>query len=366
VHQDFADWLRVVSIEPQADELQKWWQAVEAFSKASSAGDLAELARLFYGLPLRDARFLGRFRAAFKATDDAFRMKDNDAEIRVLAGATLVNHFRDDQDEWGPAAALALVCANCQGLRAAPVGEIVTLAEEKLAGDSASLRGAMRETPIPALDLSEELRALKGAFSHNTVTNLTEPLMNVIQAVCEAVGRLNAWAVEAEKQQALRAEESQVLWWLFGGHSRDPVSAFSELKPPSACIVGARDLADLTSRIPGPFAAESFLASVIKLAHAKLDGKASIADAIGACPTDYLTRFLSGLDVASLGDLCPVHQAARTYLDSEGKKGWLTIFSNAVGFKASEKIVPLDLAVQTYRERLVFRVLRDLEEHNGG
>ncbi len=366
MHQDFADWHRVVSIVPQADELQKRWQAVEAFSKETTARDVTELVRLFYGLPPRDSQFLAKFRSAFKAADDAFRMKDNDAELRVLAGATLVNHFRYGQDGWSAAAALALVCTGCQGLRAAPIREIVRLAEDKLASESVGLRGAMRETPVPTMDLSAELKALRGAFAHNAVTNLTEPLMNVIQGVYDGVQRLNAWAAEAEKQQALRFEESQVLWWLFGGHSRDPAAAFSELTSPSACIIGAKDLADLTRRIPGPFAAESFLACVIALAHPKLNGNVSIADAISACPTDYIGRLLAGVDVTSLGDICPVHQGARTYLEANGKKPWLTIFATAEGFKASVKLAPTDLAVQTYRERLLFRLLRDLGEHNGG
>ncbi len=366
MHADFADWHRVVSIEPQADELQKRWEAIEAFSKASKPIDLPELTRLFYGLAHRDDGFLGRFRSAFKAKDETFRMKDNDAELRVLAGACLVDHFKYENNGWGAAAALALTSASCLGFRSAPVVEIVQLAEKTLSVQSAALRSNKFPGTPPQLDLSQDLQELKTAIAANTVPGLSDPLIGIAQKLAQAVCALNTWSVNVSRQQALRAEESDVLWWLHGGHSRDPISAFSDLKPPSACLVSAKDLADLTRQLPGPFAADAFLGSVLKAAQPALNGKVSIADGVGACSPEYLVRFLAGIEIAALGDLCPMHYAVRVYLDAERKKSWLSVFANTAGFKATEKTGALDLAVQVYRERLFFRAMRNLEAHDDG
>jgi hypothetical protein len=68
VHKDFSDWYRIASIDQRDVDLKARWDAVEAFAKDSSVDDLANGARLFYGLPLKDPEFLNRFRAPFNTT----------------------------------------------------------------------------------------------------------------------------------------------------------------------------------------------------------------------------------------------------------------------------------------------------------
>ena len=138
MNDDFPDWYRRVDIEPKAENLQKRWQAIEAFHQKATASDLAEATRLFFGLPPRDEQFLPKYRAEFKDTDDVFPLRDNDAELQALAGATLANHFSHN-DDWAILAALAVTCGACQGGRKAPVPEIVDLAESALRERSASL-----------------------------------------------------------------------------------------------------------------------------------------------------------------------------------------------------------------------------------
>src|SRR5262249_6592381 len=93
MHPDFADWYRRIEIDPKADELQKRWQAIEAFHQKATATDLADATRVFFGMAPGSQGFLAKYRTEFKATDDAFPMRDNDAELQVLAGATLAKNF---------------------------------------------------------------------------------------------------------------------------------------------------------------------------------------------------------------------------------------------------------------------------------
>ncbi len=350
MHQDFADWYRVVSIEPREEDLRKRWKTIESLGETTAPADLFELVRLFYNLPFRGEQFLTKFRDAFKANDDVFPMRGNDAELQVLAGASLAHHF-SYEEPWGSASALAVLSAGCQGLRDAPVPSIVALAEESLAECSASLRTVGADAESPRTNFDAELATLKAVFPQNTVASLAEPLTKILQALIGSVGLLS----RLEKQQLLRTEESNVLWWLFGERSRDLERPFSKLDPPGACLIGAKELADMTTSLAGPFAAEAFLDKVLRLAHPVLDAEVSIAEAVTACPLEWQRNLIEADGANSLASLCPIHLAVAKCVEAEGKKTWHGPFQTLSGLKATAKLPPLGLALQTYRERLLLR-----------
>src|SRR5262245_13088182 len=119
MHPDFADWYRTVHIEPKAEELQLRWQGVETFQQRAIATDVSNASRLFFGLTIKESDWLPQFREDFKAVDATFSVRDNNAELQVLAGAALACMFTDSDTE-STAAALALVCGSCNGNRSAP------------------------------------------------------------------------------------------------------------------------------------------------------------------------------------------------------------------------------------------------------
>ena len=49
MHKDFADWYRLVDLEPKGETLEKRWQAIEQFCESVNAAQALELIRLFYG-----------------------------------------------------------------------------------------------------------------------------------------------------------------------------------------------------------------------------------------------------------------------------------------------------------------------------
>jgi hypothetical protein len=81
MHKDFADWYRAAGIEPTADELSLRWKGVEKYEPERN--EIAVLAPFFYGLSQPSETFLGSLRAPFKEVDAAFKMTNNDNELRV-------------------------------------------------------------------------------------------------------------------------------------------------------------------------------------------------------------------------------------------------------------------------------------------
>lgn len=87
MHKMFADWYAEAGLPPTAQVLQKRWDAIEKFPIDHDT--IVALARFFYDRA--DSSSLDNFRKAFKDEDPAFLLNGSDHELRVLAGATLIN-----------------------------------------------------------------------------------------------------------------------------------------------------------------------------------------------------------------------------------------------------------------------------------
>jgi hypothetical protein len=225
------------------------------------------------------------------------------------------------------------------------------------------LRAAREKVAIQSLDVNEKFQNLKTVLgnSGSNLQTLQGPLLDVLQPLVKAVIGVTAWAKRAEVIEDLRQEESDILWWLFGERSRDLDVSFGELKVPAGCLIGAKEIADLTRVLPGSFGVEAYLYKMLRLAHPKLDTSVTLSDTVFACPQEWLKQLvtLQGLD--GVADLCPVHLAAQKSVEASGKKtAWHVPFQTASGLKAAMKLTPIDLALQAYRERLFISALNQI------
>jgi hypothetical protein len=360
-HPAFADWYRRVSIDPKAEDLPKRWQGVTAFVQKSTFANICDLARQFFGLPTKEAQFLAKFRDAFKAADAAFPLRDNGAELQVLAGATLAAHLQFTNGE-EISAALVMVCTSFSSHRKPPVPEIVSLAEKMLSDRAAKLRRKDDEQELPEVDLDDVIKNLKNVLSGNNLGVLQGPLIDVLQPLAKAVVDIVGWAEDVQRKQELRGEESDILWWLFSESSRDLRCRFEKLKSPSACFIAGKELADLTRELPGPYAAEAFLDKAINLAHPDISSEIVLSDAVAACPTPWQTQLVGDSNLDAILDLCPIHLAVRRCVEAGGKKAaWATTFATSAGFKSTVRIEPRQLALQMFRERLLIRCSEETE-----
>jgi len=137
MHKNFGEWYRLVSIERTDEILKKRWDGVEEWMSAIRGDDAAllETVRIFRGLPEKTSR--EAFLEAFRKHDAAFAQRNNEFELRVLAGAALVHcvltHDKGEGDDGLRAAALAGTALEASRLRAAD-GPLEELTGEVLAG----------------------------------------------------------------------------------------------------------------------------------------------------------------------------------------------------------------------------------------
>lgn len=360
MHQDFADWYRAVKIDPKGEVLRLRWAGVDAFYESTDERDLVHLTRLFFQLEPADRSFLDRFRAAFKAADETFPMKGNDAEMSVLAGAELVNHF---ESEFDSVSVLAVVSASGLSCREAPVAAIVELALAQLR--VLSLREQPDLGPSVAMSsMTDHLKELNSALESNQVSTSSTALAKIFAEIVAANRRLVNWADKIAKEQSRRKEESDILWWLTGGHTRLGVP-FTALKSPAACLIAPFDLAELVEDAPGPFAAEAFLHNVIAKAHPKLklDERISLSKVLAALTQSDVANLLGTASPDPLLlELCPVHLALSKFREVAGEKAWQVTFQTATKVHPDNaEYQPCELALQFFREKMLLQKLRKVK-----
>jgi len=208
MHSDFADWYRIASIELKDIDLGNRWATLDAFGKKAGVDVLLEAARLFFGMTQKDSSFTDKFRSVFKASDEKFPMIDNNPEVRILAGASLIAAL-EGKDERATIAALLLKCASFGNQRPAPVGDIVRLAREYLSQVSASLRHVEEErlpqTGKLKTELDKGVAAVRKIFQEGgTVQACAEPIATTLQSFSKALTNLAEWVDSQASQQEMR------------------------------------------------------------------------------------------------------------------------------------------------------------------
>lgn len=312
------------------------------------------LVDLYYGAVGLE---LGWFRDEFFKNDASFSLV-NERETRVLAAAIL-EALVEKEDPW---VLLGLVAGNVNGHRT-PVqsNRLIVLAQRELGRLSVDERKPkvantkIESTATPKL--TEEVLAI-GASDWPALLAMLNKIRNEAQNSAQATSAQTTSALNAlNLQVALLREESQMLWWLVGGHSRTLERNFAEFSPQQSALVGAVDLGDLTTTTHlGPVAASAMLERVIALAKRPK----------GAAPKD-LASAIDGTDRADLQRLnifpnkvpprlAPVTAAielARTL----GPGVWHGPFTEKTGLQPTITFEPTELATQLYHEHLLGQLL---------
>jgi hypothetical protein len=365
MHKYFADWYRAAALEPKAEDLEKRWQAIESFAKKIKVQNALDLVRLFYARPTHSADFIDKYSAAFQTADPTFQMRDNALELQLLSGAAIAHIIETTRTYVTDAVAFAMLCGFCQGLRQRVLnGEIVESAHAYLANKSVNVRAGSGsfEVKPPDIDLEVLLDTLTGAATGSSLATLKEPISppfeKLATAISDLTSSINKMAIKVAEEIKVRREESDILWWVFGEHSRDLSKRMAELPLPFATLVAGKELADLVRVIPGPLAAQAYLDKMLRFVDADLSNSTSIKDAVNTASREWREKLIEERKAGAVEGLCPIHLAVEKSLDFDKPAGWPTQFDKSTELKSKAAIAPLALATQIYHEKMLMSAVR--------
>lgn len=201
--------------------------------------------------------------------------------------------------------------------------------------------------------LADEIAAI-GQNDWPALLNALGKVRSEVQSTGKSISSQASSALsELHRQMKLQREETQMLWWLFGGYSRSLERSFSTFCPAQAALVGAVDLGELTSVSHlGPFAAGAMLERIIGMS----DRSGAQAPLTLASAVDGLTREdLDRLNVRpnTIPELLVPATTAIVLARTIGTGLWYARFQEVTRFDPMTTFEPTNLAQQLYREHLL-------------
>jgi hypothetical protein len=295
--------------------------------------------------------------AAFQDQDSAFPQR-NDLELQVLAGASLVACVQSVgvDDEGLHAAILASAAIEASSLRATEP-RLEEIMVEVLAGLQAITVEHRKRKPLAlnairgkADSAAEALKKVAAAADWDQLKAAVAP---VFQALLDSVRAADRELASAAHNLRCADEETDILWWVEGGCSRDtnkPWAAFKE----GAAIIAGTELADLTDVTLGPRNAVALLEHVVSESEG---GDLPLAAYINALPVEWARERAAKANESAF-DLTPLTLAVMHRAKSD-TASWQPYFDASSGMKSSTQVTIARVAHQAYVETILLRALGD-------
>lgn len=344
---DFADRYAEAHLQPTAEVVAARQTSAARIQKNADKDQLLDLVAAYYGMKPD----LTWFRDELRKEDTTFSLVTGERESVILAALILAAKI----EESDPTSILGVVAGSVQGKRTpTEAGWLLTEARSALTEDAAAARvprkvtTSVRHSATPKL--AEEITAAVGGLEA-----MGQVLAKVRHESQESAGYVAKQVTDAllalDANARYQREESQILWWLFGEHSRTLEKPFSAFRPAEAALIGGIELAALTEASElGPIAAEAVLERVLHCA--KRDNRPQPVTLLGA--VDGLGADLPRLKTPPpvRPGICPILTAMAKSVEI-GSGAWGSAFSKATGLDAGVELKPLDVALQVYRECLL-------------
>jgi len=358
----FGDWYRTANLAPTDDLLKRRWQGVEKFADQANTEEVLDLARLFYQRRPKTDGFEDKLREALHAEDSAFEMKGNDVELATLAGACLLHLVKGRGIARSAAcsAALALICPSLQGKGVCGVvPAIETEARAHLAHLSARLRSMSAEEcediELPSAD--ELSKVIVAASKGGAWPDGGKQLIAWLEAIGDATSQVSDTLQAIQKDMLLHREESDILWWMTAGFSRDLEKPMSELELAGACVLAGKELGNFVKVLPGPYAAEGVIHTMLLKGDSKGAKTITLKQAVNATDRTWRTNWIAQGMTGAAFDLCPVLFAVEKSLETQDESSWTAAFKGVTQIDAAVEMLPTDLALQVYQETLFMKAL---------
>lgn len=352
----FADRYAEAGLEPTSQLIISRQEPAKRIIADITDAQVLDLVAVYYGSTDVD---LVWFRDEFVEDDASFSLVNNEREARVLAALILGELIVEHENE---VAILAVSVGGVKGVRTPEQSLwLQVCAEEALnrisVADRICTNIKTKITPTQTAKLTEELTELSQTNDWATLITLlgkirAEALSSATKTTTEITNALNAF----DDQAKMMREESQMLWWLIGGHSRTFERSFTTFLPQQAALVGAIDLGLLTTHSKfGPIAVPAMLERVIASAK-KTKGQQpqGLAGAVDSFTAKDLERLAVPTKLpARLAPISFAIELAR----SLGSNVWHSRFQTNTGLESSIQLEPVSLAEQLYREHLLGQLL---------
>jgi hypothetical protein len=345
------EWYRVITITTAtAETLEKRSATIKKIVKEKDLSWFLDCIRLFVDKPIANTNFRQEMVKAFQEGDPMFLERDNDLELRVLAGA-IVNEVIETS---GPksknriSVALALLSSVFYIKEGSLINkDIVDSAISFLQNSAAEEREQAETKSLPKINLDTTMPDANPATITAKLTTLNDQILKFTTTLTD---KLEA----ANNKIAALEEESNVHWWIFRGVSDTLEKPMTEVEAEQAPLIIGHELGTLVGLPPFAPAYQFFIIKVMKDSFPDGIKETSIKDSVNSLDSRIKTHTLVQKS-KTFGNICPVFNAIDVSQQSSDANGWTSIYEKSVGIKSTEKVSPKDLASQFFIENMLLK-----------
>ena len=349
----FGEWLRDALADIDDSVLKLRWGGVATLAEELNTDQIMDLLLYCANCNRYSAETLAKVRRTFWEHDSAFRMENNDVELRRLCGSVAM-HVLGQESHDKLSIALATVCLHFGGLQedtglvALPIEAERVLKELSIGIRSSEAEQESRHrviTPSKALTTIKEL--IEQGNDHLPLTELEK----ILTQYGKGLNEINTANLRLQLALSIQKEETDILWWLMGAFSNDLQQPFVSLDPAVAAVVAGKELADHVRHEPGPVSVANILHRLVSQV-ADSSTAVPLSSAVVEFPMSWRKEVTGQADRRAL-QYCPLHAALLHSADLADAANWVTVFSNHFPHSPESEILPEVLGQQMYRERML-------------
>ena len=348
--QFFSESYSKVCLEPSREQLELRWQGIEQYSEKEDV-DFYQLVKLFYGLKT-DNSFQQEFVKVFNDLDISFT-KNNKREICILVGTILAMLMEDSKVQLP--VILAVICLSKYNIDIA-FPEIVERAYRKFSEISAKIREqAPTYKEVSTKSFADYAKTL-GDIDTMEETQI-KGLATMCNSIASSISFLTKNQNEMQKIMDIYREDSNILAWICGEWSNELNAQLTKkTTQKSVALILAKELADLISVLPGPYAEKSFLKKMLNLC--KSDTVTyTIVEIVDEVDNDEKQKIIDKYSCKDdAPDSTPILYSIKSALESNTTETWKHVVANRMGFDICEaKNSILDWAELMYFECMLIK-----------
>lgn len=363
-HQLFPEWISKAETAMTDETIKKRIQSVDSLARVVGKETSLGLVRLFLGKPI-DNEVAQTIRAEFTKHDVQFKAHDNDFEMQIMAGGTLVEMMQVVKNDASLIAALALNCNLFLFDNASCIPQMSQICNAYLRERAITVR------VLPTIAIGKQLVAgmnksltdLKATYALSSVDGEEvnkqvlerQGLLDLLTNIVSSVKGVEDNHKQILKSQSILEEEADILWWVFGQQLPPEHNDISKDNA-SIPLLSALSLASLTKLLPAPISAESVLLRFNASYGVAVTETCDITRAVNACSRETKQKINKEYQVSQVIDICPVLSALSVSLSTDGEEDWLPAYRKIIS-PAPPEMAAQELSQQVYKEFLLSRAV---------
>jgi hypothetical protein len=377
----FPDWYaKGLKKEVSSEELNSRRTTIERLLKQKELNFWLDTVKVYYGILGQESSIWTELAVAFKEDDINFPLQQNENILRLLSGSLLSQKI-ELNDSWNcDAIALSLTTTSfLTRTGELPLNEVHELAVAHWLSECEAVRkmdlefksekepvkwstGKINIPPVQGIGTNYAPDFVSAGNLKPTLDSITAHLASLQKDVLAAnqTDKVLYTSLESIKSNLkIISEETNILWWLFGGFSNTLCKSLSTLPLPLASTIIGKELHDLTYNLPGLGHVTNIINKSLSQVSSDFTKEFSFADFIESLKEikDFVKFFPPVPETLFVH--APCLNAIRCFY--EFKDGdWMFVFKKKGIVDPKEMVTPLDFSTQIYKELMLFKVCNEV------